>query len=203
MQMKSKPATSTLLPADAVQADTPAAWRRWLSNNHPQNSGVWLVLWKQASGRVQLNYAQAVEEALCFGWIDSRPNKLDELRSLLWFAPRKSGTGWSRLNKTRVDALLADGRMTAAGLAKIEAAKADGSWAALDAIEDLVVPADLQAALQSNAPAAKHFDAFPKSVKRGLLEWVGSAKTLSTRSKRIQTTAEMAALNQRANQWRK
>jgi uncharacterized protein YdeI (YjbR/CyaY-like superfamily) len=156
--------------------------------------------------QVLLVYEQAVVEALCFGWIDCKPNKVDEQRSLLWFAPRKAGTHWSRLNKTRAAQAIADRRMTAAGLAKMEAAKADGSWSALDAAEDLVVPEDLQKALYQMPPAAAHFEAFPRSAKHGILEWIGNAKTQktqATRNKRIQTTTEMAARNERANQWRK
>jgi uncharacterized protein YdeI (YjbR/CyaY-like superfamily) len=195
--------TGVALPANAVQADTPAAWRAWLQKHHGQDKGVWLVMWKKASGQVQLVYEDAVVEALCFGWIDSKPNKLDDQRSLLWFAPRKAGTNWSRLNKTRATQAIAEGRMTAAGLAKIETAKADGSWSALDAVEDLVVPADLQTALQQAPPAAAHFEAFPRSVKRGILEWINNAKTAATRNKRIANTAELAARNERANQWRK
>jgi uncharacterized protein YdeI (YjbR/CyaY-like superfamily) len=195
--------TGVSLPANAVQAHTPAAWRAWLAQHHGQATGVWLVMWKKASGQVQLVYEQAVVEALCFGWIDSKPNKLDDQRSLLWFAPRKAGTNWSRLNKTRALQAIAEGRMAAPGLAKIAAAKADGSWSALDAVEDLVVPPDLQEALQQTPPAAANFAAFARSAKRGILEWINNAKTTATRDKRIQNTAEMAARNERANQWRK
>jgi uncharacterized protein YdeI (YjbR/CyaY-like superfamily) len=110
-----------------VHANTPVAWRAWLQRRHTQTAGVWLVLWKKASGRMQMDYEQAVQEALCFGWVDSKPNKLDEQRSLLWFAPRKPGTGWSRINKDRVTLLIEQGRMAAAGQAKIDEAQADGS----------------------------------------------------------------------------
>jgi uncharacterized protein YdeI (YjbR/CyaY-like superfamily) len=190
-------------PTNHVHADTPAAWRAWLKRHHTQTTGVWLVMWKKASGRMQLDYEQAVQEALCFGWVDSKPNKLDEQRSLLWFAPRKPGTGWSRINKRRVALLIEQGRMATAGQAKIDQAQTDGSWAALDDVEDLVVPPDLQTALTSRPPADQHFVAFPRSVKRGILEWISNAKTDATRSKRMLQTAQMAAVNARANQWRK
>jgi uncharacterized protein YdeI (YjbR/CyaY-like superfamily) len=194
---------ATALPPHSVQADTRAAWRAWLKTHHTQTTGVWLVMWKKASGRMQMDYEQAVQEALCFGWVDSKPNTLDEQRSLLWFAPRKPGTGWSRINKQRVALLTEAGRMTAAGQAKIDQAKRDGSWSALDAVEDLVIPPDLQSALTAMPPADRHFDAFPRSVKRGILEWILNAKTEATRRKRVQQTAELAAVNERANQWRK
>lgn len=183
-------------------ADTPQAWRNWLRRNHARSEGVWLVMWKKSSGRALMTYAQAVEEALCHGWIDSRPNSLDAGRSLLWFAPRKAGTGWSRLNKQRVEQLVADGRMTPAGWAKVEAAKADGSWYALDDVEALAIPADLRAALDADKQAAAYFEAFPRSVKRSILEWISNARKPETRANRVAETARLAHDNRRANQWR-
>lgn len=121
---------------------------------------------------------------------------------MLWFAPRKSGTGWSKLNKERVERLIAQGLMLPAGLAKVEAAKRDGSWTALDAIEALEIPPDLDKALSEQPEAKQHFEAFPRSVKRGILEWIAAAKKPETRAKRIAETAQLAAQNLRANQWR-
>ena len=189
-------------PPNSTHPLTRAEWRAWLSANHTRTEGVWLVTFKKATGKPRVEYDEAVEEALCFGWIDSKPNKLDAERSLLWFAPRKAGTGWSKPNKERVERLIAEGVMTPAGLAKIEAAKADGSWTALDAVEALELPPDLRAALQSNPPAATYWEAFPRSIKRGILEWILNAKSPQTRARRIQETAELAAENRRANQWR-
>lgn len=143
-----------------------------------------------------------VEEALAFGWIDSKPRALDGERTMLWLAPRKAGTGWSALNKARIERMAAAGLMHAAGLAKIEAAQRDGSWTKLDAIERLVVPPDLAAALKKRPPAAKHFDAFPRSAKRGILEWIEQAKRAQTRAKRVEEAACLAQKNERANQWR-
>jgi uncharacterized protein YdeI (YjbR/CyaY-like superfamily) len=200
---QNEPMTQRPISALQVHADTLAAWRAWLQHHHTQTTGVWLVLWKKASGRMQMDYEQAVQEALRFGWVDSKPNTLDEQRSLLWFAPRKPGTGWSRINKDRVALLIAQGRMAAAGQAKVDQARADGSWSALDEVENLVIPPDLQTALTLLPPAEQHFAAFPRSAKRGILEWIGNAKTEATRSKRLQQTAEMASVNQRANQWHK
>jgi uncharacterized protein YdeI (YjbR/CyaY-like superfamily) len=119
---------------------------------------------------------------------------------MLWFAPRKANTGWSKINKTRAEKMIAAGRMTPAGLAKIEAAKRDGSWSALDAVEALDIPSDLATALAANPMAQQYFDAFPRSVKRGILEWIATAKKPETRAKRIGETARRAAENIRANQ---
>ena len=189
-------------PANSIHPQTRAEWRAWLEEHHTQTEGVWLISYKKASGKPRFEYDDAVEEALCFGWVDSKPNKLDDERAMLWFAPRKAGTGWSKLNKTRVEKLLQAGLMTPAGLAKIEAAKQDGSWTALDAVEELTIPADLAEALAMYGAARQHFEAFPRSVKRGILEWISNAKKAETRAKRVEETAQLAAENKRANQWR-
>lgn len=198
-----KPHETTLAPENSVHPLTRAAWRAWLEANHTRQEGVWLITYKRATGKPRIEYDIAVEEALCFGWIDSKPNKLDDERSLLWFAPRKAGTGWSKPNKDRVARMIAAGQMAAAGLAKIDAAQTDGSWNALDAIEALEVPPDLAVALKARPPAAYYWEAFPRSVKRGILEWIANAKTPATRTRRVEETASLAAENQRANQWRK
>jgi uncharacterized protein YdeI (YjbR/CyaY-like superfamily) len=190
------------LPENAIHPLTRAEWRAWLEANHTRPNGVWLVSYKKATGKPSFPYAEAVEEALCFGWIDSKPNKLDDERTMLWFAPRKAGTGWSRPNKERVERMIAAGLMMPAGQAKIDAAQVDGSWTALDAIENLEIPPDLEAALAAYPAARAHFEAFPRSVKRGILEWIANAKTDATRAKRVAETARLAQENRRANQWR-
>lgn len=121
---------------------------------------------------------------------------------MLWFAPRKAKTGWSKLNKGRVEKLIASGSITPAGLSKVEAAKKDGSWNALDSIEALEIPPDLEKALSANKMAGQYFNEFPRSVKRGILEWIANAKKPETRAKRIDETVTLAAKNIRANQWR-
>jgi len=189
-------------PADSIHPGTLSAWRAWLEEHYTQAEGIWLISYKKASGKPRFDYDEAVEEALCFGWIDSKPGKLDEERSMLWFAPRKAGTGWSKHNKERVEKLIAQGRMTPAGLAKIEAAKADGSWGALDGVEALEIPPDLGEALAANPAASEYFEAFPRSVKRSILEWIASARRPETRQARVDETVRLAAENVRANQWR-
>ncbi|MBD1997071.1 YdeI/OmpD-associated family protein [Leptolyngbya sp. FACHB-541] len=193
----------TEVPTNSTHPKTRSEWRAWLEQHHTRDKGVWLISYKKATGKPRFDYEEAVEEALCFGWIDSKGNKLDEERSLLWFAPRKPGTGWSKLNKERVERLIAQNMMMPAGLAKVEAAKQDGSWNALDAIEALEIPPDLETALASYAEAKQNFEAFPRSVKRGILEWVAAAKRPETRTKRINETAQLAAQNLRANQWQR
>lgn len=176
-------------------------WRDWLAQNYRQTTGIWLVTFKKGSGMPIVGYEAVVEEALCFGWVDSLPRKLDERRTMLYMAPRKAGSNWSRPNKERVQRMIDVGLMHEAGLAKVEAAKKDGSWTALDEVEDLIVPSDLAEALASFERASANFDGFPRSAKRGILEWILNAKTPATRLKRIQTTAELADRNERANQW--
>ena len=145
---------------------TRASWRAWLAAHHEEPDGVWLISWKKATGKPAVPYADSVEEALCVGWVDSKPSSLDAERGMLWFSPRKPGSGWSRPNKERVERMLAVGLMTRAGLAVVEAAKADGSWSKLDAVEDLVEPDDLASALDDDVAARAAWDAFPRSAKR-------------------------------------
>ena len=191
------------LPPNAVHATTRADWRAWLEANHERPGGVWLVSFKRATGRPFVSYDEAVEEALCFGWVDSKPRKLDDERTMLWFAPRKAGSGWSRPNKERVARAEAAGRVAPAGAAKVAAAQRDGSWTMLDGVEALEVPPDLAAAFAAYPDAARRFEGFPRSAKRGILEWIVQAKTPTTRHKRVEETARLANDGVRANQWRK
>ena len=189
-------------PPNSVHPKTRAEWRAWLSKHHQREDGVWLVTYKKSTGKPRIDYDEAVEEALCFGWVDSKPAKLDDERSMLYFAPRKPGTGWSKANKRRVEKLIAAGLMMPAGLAKVEAAKRDGSWWRLDCVEALEIPQDLAQALMDYPNAKRHFEAFPRSIKRGIMEWISNAKKSETRAKRIAETARLADQNVRANQWR-
>ncbi|ANE42872.1 YdeI/OmpD-associated family protein [Deinococcus puniceus] len=188
-------------PADFEPEDR-AGWREWLSQHHASARGVWLVLRKKAAPVPNLTWAEAVQEALCFGWIDSKPRKMDDTRSALYFAPRKAGSGWSAVNKNHIERLVAAGQMTAAGQARIDAAKADGSWALLDSVEALQVPDDLAEALSTVSGALDGWNGFPDSAKKGILQWIVQAKTAPTRAKRIAQTAELAAQGIRANSWK-
>jgi uncharacterized protein YdeI (YjbR/CyaY-like superfamily) len=189
------------LPDNAIHPKSRAAWRAWLAANHTRNDGVWLVTYKRSAGIPDLSYNDGVEEALCFGWVDSRPRALDATRTMLWYAPRKPGSAWAKTNKERVERLMANGLMQEAGLAKINTAKADGSWHTLDSVDRLEIPAELQAAFGGYAGSADHFANFPPGIKRGILEWIATARTVATREKRADETARLAAQNQRANQW--
>ncbi len=189
-------------PENSVQPETPAEWRAWLQTHHSTSPGIWLIIHKKASGKQRLDYGEAVEEALAFGWIDSKPRTLDNQRSMRWFTPRKAGSGWSRLNKQRIERLIADGRMAPPGLARIEAARMDGSWEALDAIEAMVIPEDLARAFAANPLACDNFNAFPRTAKRVILEWISNARRPETRAKRVAEAVEKAARNIRANEWR-
>ncbi|MEM7788576.1 MAG: YdeI/OmpD-associated family protein [Bacteroidota bacterium] len=189
------------VPDNSTHPASRAEWRAWLKTHHTRGEGVWLILNKKASGKPRLTPDEIVEEAVAFGWIDSVPRKLDAERSMLWVAPRKPGSNWSRLSKERAERMLAAGLVSEAGRAVIEAAKADGSWTALDDVENLVVPDDLAAALDAHPPARAHWDAFPRSPRRGILEWILTAKRDATRARRIEETARLAQQNKRANQW--
>ena len=140
---------SALSDAPLVDFQDRGAWRSWLEANHATSKGVWLVM-KRREARTLL-YEMAVEEALCFGWIDSTAGRVDEERGKQYFAPRKSNSGWAATNKARLERLIAAGRMSPAGLAAIERAKANGSWTLLDSVERLEVPPDLAAALDARA----------------------------------------------------
>jgi uncharacterized protein YdeI (YjbR/CyaY-like superfamily) len=155
----------------AIQPLSRAEWRSWLLDNHLRTEGVWLVSFKKGTGQARVEYGESVEEALCFGWIDSKPNKLDEQRSMLWFTPRKARTGWSRTNKERIERMLKAGLMHPAGLAKVEQAKADGSWTSLDAVEELHLPSDLMKALTAYPVAESIF--LRSLVRSGVASWNG------------------------------
>jgi uncharacterized protein YdeI (YjbR/CyaY-like superfamily) len=183
---------------EQVEVTSRQQWRDWLAAHHPQAVSIWLVTYKKHCGENYLGYDAIVEEALCFGWIDSLPRKLDADRTMLLLSPRRAKSPWSKLNKERVAKLEAAGQMTAAGWAKVERAKADGSWVFLDDVEALVIPADLAAALAVNGQAQAYFEAFSPSSKRGILQWIKSAKRSQTRQQRIEKTAAMAAENKKA-----
>ena len=122
-------------PENSVRCETRLAWRAWLAENQTRDEGVWLVTFKKASSSPSIGYDATVEEALCYGWIDSRTKSLDDERFMLWFAPRRRGSNWSKSNKDRVERLTKAGVMMPSGIAKVEAAKIDGRWNALDAVE--------------------------------------------------------------------
>jgi uncharacterized protein YdeI (YjbR/CyaY-like superfamily) len=186
---------------EQVYAADRAAWRSWLEAcaGGDRRDGVWVVYDRGPRG---LTYEAIVEEALCFGWVDSQGRGLDEARTMLWVAPRKKGSGWARTNKARIERLTAEGRMMPAGTAAVERAKADGTWSLLDDVENLVEPPDLAVALDASPAARAVWDGFPRSAKRAILEWIVHAKRAATREARIAATVSEAAEGRRANEWR-
>lgn len=168
-----------------------STWRAWLAAHHGTSPGVWVVL-GTSSGPPGLTLDDAVEEALCFGWIDSTLHRLGDGRRALLFTPRRPRSTWAQSNKRRVERLVAEGRMTTAGLAAVERAKTDGSWAALDDIDALKIPADLLAALAAEPAALTGFEALTPSKKKSALWWITSARTAPTRARRIDETVTRA-----------
>ena len=166
-----------------LHAKTTAEWRAWLRNNHDKAQGVWLVAFKAATGKTRLSYEDSIPDALSYGWIDSLNKPLDDERTALLFTPRKPGSGWSRTNKVRIERLLKEGRMEAAGLAKIAAAKRDGSWILLDSVEALEVPNDLRKAL--GTAGMRTFEALTPGRRKEHLRALVTAKRPETRAKRI------------------
>ena len=185
-----------------IQPSDRAGWRAWLAAHHASASGVWLVSPRTGTGQPRIEYTEAVEEALCFGWVDSKAGKLDAERTLLWFSPRRPGSAWARTNKDRVERLMAAGMMAPAGLASVEEARRRGTWSALDAVENLVVPDDFAAALAGTPPALTHWQGFSRSARKGILAWIVQARRPETRARRIEETTRLAAVNEKANQGR-
>ncbi|HVZ55344.1 MAG TPA: YdeI/OmpD-associated family protein [Chitinophagaceae bacterium] len=185
-----------------VQVRTRKQWRGWLAKNHDKVSSVWLIIFRLASGRAGLLYEDVVEEALCFGWIDSRPNKRDDASYYLLLSRRKPASKWSRANRLRARRMIDQGLMTAAGQAMIDLAKKAGTWEALEPVQQAVIPADLKEQFKKNKLAFKNFQAFPPSSKRIILEWILQAKRPATREQRIRQTVTLAARNIRANHYR-
>lgn len=168
-------------------------WHHWLATNHASSDGAWLALAKKHRGAAAPSYDEAVEEALCWGWIDTTARRLDATRYLGLFTPRKADGTWARSNKERVARLIAEGRMQPAGQAVIDAAMASGAWTLLDEIEAHAVPDDLAAALAANDRAAVGFHALPGSAKEMALYWIATAKRPETRARRIAETVTAAA----------
>jgi uncharacterized protein YdeI (YjbR/CyaY-like superfamily) len=193
-------AQSKLDQLPRVHVETRAAWRAWLSEHHAEAGGAWFVSWKRATGRPAVPYEEVVEEALCFGWIDSTARTIDDERQMMLMTPRKKGSAWSRSNKQRLERLEAAGLIEPAGYAAIERAKADGSWTILDDVEDLIEPPDLTAALNAESAARRNWDAFTPSARKAILQQIAFAKRPETRARRVAEAARLAAGNQKAFQ---
>lgn len=183
-------------------ASSAEVWRAWLAENHQQEKGIWLIIYKKDSGVASVYYPEAVDEALCFGWVDSKPNKRDEKSYYQYFSLRNPKSNWSKVNKDKVERLQAANKMAPAGLDMVKLAKESGTWDALNEVEALIIPEDLGKALDTYPHARTYFEAFPPSTRRGILEWILNAKRPETRQKRIEETARLANEDVRANQYR-
>ncbi len=176
--------------------------RKWLKANHAKSSSIWLVTFKKSKIQWYLDYDSIVEEALCFGWVDSLPRALDKDRKMLRLSPRNPKSAWSKVNRDRVAKLIKTKLMTDAGLAAINAAKKNGSWSKLKEVDSGKIPPDLVREFKKYSHAKTHFEKFPPSSKRAILEWIALAKTEQTRLKRVSQTAKLAQKNIRANHYR-
>ena len=185
----------------ATHPKTRGQWRKWLEKNHSTAPGIWMIYYKKETGKRKFDMPDAVEEALCFGWIDSVAQKLDDERSMQKFTPRKPKSIWSKINKKRIEKLIEQKLMKPAGLATIERAKENGSWDTLNSsdlhTDNNSMPDDLEKALSKNKKALANFLAFPPSYRKRFLFWIDSAKTPLTKAVRIKQTLLMAAANKK------
>jgi uncharacterized protein YdeI (YjbR/CyaY-like superfamily) len=177
-------------------------WRKWLEVNHKIKDSIWLVFYKKSSLSPNLSWSESVDEALCFGWIDSTKRSIDSEKYKQYFSKRKKNSTWSKINKDKVDYLTKHGLIKEAGYKCIEVAKKNGSWTMLDEVEALVVPDDLRQALVSRKGSEEYFEGLSKSAKKILLYWIFAAKKTETREKRIAEVAENASKNLKPKQFR-
>jgi uncharacterized protein YdeI (YjbR/CyaY-like superfamily) len=180
-------------------ASTVAEWRNWLADNCRSEKEVWLVIYGKDRGTPSVRYHEAIEHALCYGWIDSRAGKHDADSFKLRFTPRNPRSTWSRVNRQRAAEMIELGLMTEHGHAMIELAKAAGTWQVLPDEADTAIPPDLQELLDRNTAARQNFQNFPPSSKRLILMWIATAKRSETRQRRIKQTVDLAEVNIRAN----
>ena len=177
-------------------------WRDWLQNNHDKEQSVWLIYYKKKSKFPTVNYSEAVDEALCFGWIDSKLKSLDEEKFMQFFSIRKAKSVWSRINKEKVRRLIDDGLMTKSGFETIEIAKQNGSWTILDEAEAFIIPNDLDKEFKKRPNAKDYYLSLSRSDKRNILQWLVLAKRQETREKRIAEIVNLAEQNKKPKQFR-
>lgn len=179
-------------------AETRAQWRSWLEHHHTSARGVWLCSWRSSTGRPRCPYPEVVEEAICFGWIDSTTTILDDERGLQLMTPRRPKSPWTRLNRQRAAEMERRGLMTDAGRHTIAVARSNGWWTISDQVEDLEEPPDLKAALDADPKARSTWDGFPPSARKQMLWWIISAARDATRAGRIAHVVAEAAAGRRA-----
>ncbi len=179
-------------PLETFYPETLVHWRDWLIENHSRDKGIWLIQYNKKSGKPSVSWSDAVDEALCFGWIDSLKKKLNDESSIQYFVKRKPKSTWSKINKQKIEKLISENRMIQAGLDIITVAKENGSWEILDSVEELIIPEDLATELSKRENATEFFLSLSKSVKKMMLQWLVLAKKPETRKKRILEIAEAA-----------
>jgi uncharacterized protein YdeI (YjbR/CyaY-like superfamily) len=184
---------------NSFYAKSRKSWRSWLLKNSDAAESVWLIIYKKESTTPSVYYAEAVEEALCFGWIDSLANKRDDESYYQFFSKRKPKSNWSKLNKLRVATLIEQNLMMPSGLRMVELAKSTGTWTRLEEVDEMILPEDLIGAFNKNKTALAHWNTFSDSSKRGILQWLLSAKKEETRQKRVREIVERAAMGMKAN----
>ena len=177
-------------------------WRKWLELNHNKKEAVWLIFYKKKSPNYNLNWSESVDEALCFGWIDSVKRTIDTEKYKQYFSKRKAKSNWSKINKDKVQILIEQELMKEEGYKSIKIAKENGSWTFLDEVEALLIPEDLKGEFVNYKGSMEYFDSLSKSVKKILLYWIVSAKRKETRQKRILEIAENASKNLKPKQFR-
>jgi uncharacterized protein YdeI (YjbR/CyaY-like superfamily) len=177
-------------------------WRGWLEENHSLKQSVWLVYYKKTTGISSVSYTEAVEEALCFGWIDSTRKSLNEETFMQFFCKRKPNSVWSKVNKGKIQCLMDEGLMAQAGYESIEKAKQNGSWIILDDVEDLVIPNDLKKGFDENPGANDFFLTLSRSARKAILQWLVLAKQEATRERRINEIAMLASQKLKPKQFR-
>nr|WP_294905330.1 YdeI/OmpD-associated family protein [uncultured Lacibacter sp.] len=180
---------------------SPKEWRKWLKQHHETKQSVWLLLYKTSSSKPSVSWSDAVDEALCFGWIDSVRKTIDAESFVQLFGKRKPKSGWSKINKDKVTRLTEEGLMTKAGIACVETAKQNGSWSLFDAAEELKIPADLTKAFKEWPGSKKYFLSISKSSRKAILQWLVLAKRAETRQKRIAEIAELAGRHMKPKQF--
>jgi uncharacterized protein YdeI (YjbR/CyaY-like superfamily) len=177
-------------------------WRQWLAINNEKKEGVWLIFFKKKSPKYNLSWSESVDQALCYGWIDSTKKTVDGETYKQYFCKRKAKSNWSKINKDKIKTLINQNLMEAQGYKSIEIAKENGSWSILDGVEALIIPEDLKKELDNHKGAFEYYENLSKSVKKMLLYWVISAKRKETRQKRILEVVENASQNLKPKQFR-
>jgi uncharacterized protein YdeI (YjbR/CyaY-like superfamily) len=186
-----------MITTQRLHFDNREQWRNWLKENHATCSELWLLMYKKHTGKPGVGYEEAVEEALCFGWIDGLLRRIDGESHTIRFSPRKPASVWAESNKRRVEKMIREGRMTEAGLAKVEEARKSGEWDQASVREKADTPGDLKQALASAADALSKFEKLAPSHKKHYVWWINSAKTAATREKRIRQTVAMVLENRK------